>query len=104
MRAMRVMRVEEENGSHIEPKLEQCWGRLKKLEWHAGVMTIDGGIPISVGRSDYSTRIGGVWIPNPGYFDVSVGNSSTGPFDFDAAWTFIAGVGTGSRESRDSRP
>jgi hypothetical protein len=99
---MQVERIKTEHGSHIEPRLEQWWSKRKKLEWHAAVIEVDSGIPVRVSRADYSTKIAGVWIPNPGYYDVSTGRSSCGPLTYDDAWSYLNGIAAGASAVRNA--
>lgn len=92
-----VERIVTEHGSHIEPPLEQWWSKFQKLKWHAAVVEVDSGVPVRVTRSDYKTKIAGVWVPNYGYFDVSTGRSSIGPMSFDSAWSYLNGIEAGAR-------
>jgi hypothetical protein len=78
--------------------LDQDWGKLKKLQWHAAVANArsDHRIEIRVTVGDY--RINGV--RQPDHFSVIVsgmnGWSSTG-MNFQHAWTYINGIEAGAQ-------
>jgi hypothetical protein len=94
---MKVARIETENGSHIEPPLDQTWDNLTKLRWHAAVVMEDTGylVDIEIEESDYSTRTLGVWVRNRGYYDIRIAGTVSGPHSFDGAWDYLTGVSAG---------
>ncbi|WP_275558514.1 hypothetical protein [Streptomyces sp. 5-6(2022)] len=87
-----VTRIHDATGSHIEPPLDPAWSDLNKLRWHAAVTAHDTGIAATVQDATYT--IDGK--PVPGHYDIIVGASSIGPFDFRSAWDYLNGVSTGA--------
>jgi len=86
---MKVERVEDETGSHIEPPLDQKSSPLEKLRWHAAVLEADTGALIGIAQNEHGFGIGG-----DGW--------GVGPMTFDQCWTFINGYALGIRgESRE---
>lgn len=100
--AMDVARVEHEGGSHIEPPLSESWDDLTKLEWHAGVVRADTGLPITV-------KAGAVTIndvPQDGWYSITIASSSHSAYTYDQAWIYMSGIITGhkatvAKQSRD---
>lgn len=83
---MIVKRIEDENGSHIEPALGNHWRNSKKLRWKAAVTELDAGIPVQI-------------VPmRRGRFIVNVGGSSTN-LTFTEAWLYLMGVNVGANQS-----
>jgi hypothetical protein len=92
---MRVVRVETETGSHIEPPLDQDWDDLTKLRWHAAVVTYDTGIPIEVYDGRYSVKRFGKWRPVPGVYGFSVPGCSGGAMSYQSMWSWLNGFSSG---------
>lgn len=93
-----LRRVQTDLGSHIDPPLNQWWPKLDQLRWKAAVCSIDCGFTVKVGASGY-------WIGRRlqrNFYDVSVPNSSAGPFTFSSAWDYINGIETGAFASRQA--
>lgn len=96
-RPMSVVRVQDEHGgSHIEPPLHQAWGDLDKLRWLASVVAFDTGLRVSADVCDLQSERRGRWLRERGYFSVNVEHSSSGPFRFLDAWSYLSGVKVGA--------
>jgi hypothetical protein len=75
------------------PKEPGQEGDFKRLIWKCRAIEADGGPSIEVLPSEY-------WIGDMkqgGYVDVVAGASSSGPFRFDDAWTYLNGIEEGWR-------
>lgn len=85
-----VTRVQDPNGSHIEPPLDPTWDEPTKLAWKAAVVAHDSGLTIEVrhhGDGSYGIRIGDL---------NSVGGQSVvGRHTFQSAWEFLVGISIG---------
>ncbi|MDJ0010116.1 hypothetical protein [Gordonia alkanivorans] len=93
---MQVTRVHTENGSHIEPPLDQKWSELDKLRWNAGVVIADTGVPLRIKLNDnarYTSN--GVDIP---VYGLQLGSMSTSR-RFHAMWDYLNGVSAGAVEA-----
>ncbi|MFE9398631.1 hypothetical protein [Streptomyces flavidovirens] len=93
---MNVTRVRTEGGSHIEPPLDPAWSELTRLAWHAAVVTHDTGLRIAIHPGRY--KVNGESVP--GFYNLVVGSSSSGPHTFRSAWDYLNGVDTGARQTR----
>lgn len=92
---MNVTRIKTPTGSHIEPPLDQDWDDHTKLTWHAAVISHDTGIRIAVHPGMYTVDDQ----PKPGYYNLVVGSSSSGPHTFHSAWAYLNGVCAGARST-----
>lgn len=91
--AMRVNRVEDDTGSHIEPPLDELWDNHDKLRWNLAVTLTDGGIPydrLTIEPGHYT--VGGV--PQESYVIMGPGRVVT-TGNYYASWTLINGIGLG---------
>lgn len=98
---MNVQRIETENGSHIEPPLDQEWTLFDQLRWQAGVVHADTGLDITVKPSDFRSN----GVPVEGYADILLsGSACLGPCAFSWARTAMNGIAIGySAAKRESR-
>lgn len=92
---MEVQRVRDDNGTHIEPPLDDTWPQSKKLSWHAGVIVADTGLDVSLRRVPDGCRPSG---RVEDAYTVSIRDgSSSGGYDFYEAWAWLNGVSSGAR-------
>lgn len=89
---MKVERIEDEHGSHIEPPLDNSWPDVDRLRWKAAVVELDTGIPTLVVRDSL----------NPGRYSINVGHAGTN-LTFNEAWVFFMGVDMGARQLWEER-
>ena len=82
---MKVQRVEDEHGSHIEPPLNQHASPLEKLQWHAAVLEADTGVSVAVTASGHGFALRG-------------SNWGASPVGFIECWSYITGMSAGARE------
>jgi hypothetical protein len=83
-----VRRVHTEQGSHIEPPLDNVWSPLEKLHWVAAVVNHDHGFALSVslqGDSDHDV------------YQITGPRAAYGGGDFDWAWDTLSGISIGVR-------
>lgn len=79
-------------GTRIEPALDQKWTDVEKLAWHAAVVALDTGLPVSV--------YGGASNGRRQLYGVTTGSSSHASYSFDEAWIFLNGLRAGVQASR----
>jgi hypothetical protein len=95
---MMVARVQDEQGSHIEPPLDESWDRMTKLTWQAAVISVDTGIEIAVGPGTTSVMRAGSWHLIPNTYSVTIrGTTACGSLDFHETWWFLNGIEAGVR-------
>ena len=97
---MKVQRVREGNGSHIEPPLDEGWTDLEKLRWHLSVALHDARLPdhlatVELGNLKVNGRtVGPVY--DIRYTSVArTGAGSWGCGGFRESWSLINGIGLG---------
>lgn len=88
-----VVRVETENGSHVEPPLDPEWSNLDKLRWHLAVVLHDVGVdPELIHVEPARSTSGGV--PYESY-SLHYAHSTFGGPSFHNMWNLINGIGIG---------
>lgn len=97
---MKVKRVKTATGSHIEPPCSSAWPESKKLEWKVAVVEADSGLQVRIDPSGHAVRSFGVWVPTRARYSISLPGSSSGPFTFHDAWTYLNGLETGFRAGK----
>ncbi len=87
-----------QDGSH-SPAYDEDWPELTQLEWHAGVITLETGLPIEVQcTSNLPTGVRVRDYPDvrQDIFRVVVKGpcalANTGGMEFKEAWSFLDGV------------
>lgn len=94
---MKVERVSDETGSHIEPPLQDDWSDLERLQWHAAVVECDAGVRVTIKPANAwhnGLRRSGVY--NISYSHERMSGSSSA-YTFGQAWTFLNGIELGAR-------
>lgn len=90
---MRITRVRDANGSHIEPELDESWDEIRKLQWNAAVVSHDTGLTITVHPCED--------LPGPTLYGLGIGDPYKGGMtcfaarSYANAWTFLTAVGAG---------
>jgi hypothetical protein len=86
------------DGSH-RPAYDADWPELTQLEWHAGVVALETGLPIEVGCTSNlpaGMRVRDYPDVHQDIFRVTVKGpwalASAGAMEFRAAWSFLDGV------------
>ncbi len=94
---MKVELVETEHGSRIEPRCNDWWSDLKKLEWKAAVIEATTGLKVEIHDAKTSTKVAGIWVRDWSrrYGFMVQGGVSIGSFSFSSAWTFLNGLEIG---------
>ena len=91
---LKVERIENGRGSHIEPPLDETWPDFLKLRWQAGVVFADSGLRVDVTR----------W-SSPGQYSLHGktrdGGWSRGAGSFDRAWYMLGDLSMGAQLARD---
>lgn len=99
-----VIRVHDARGSRIEPPCEDGWDQATKLAWHAAVVALDTGLPITVTTGGLRRKNARRWWrPRPRWHDVPdmygvrIGTASISPVTFAGAWDLLNGICLGVR-------
>jgi hypothetical protein len=84
-----VVRVSDDNGSHIEPEYDQGWDAFSKLRWAAAVCRCDTGIDVKVHEfpNNWCLEVRG----RDG-FSVSVALAS-----WQSVWDYLAGMSVAAK-------
>lgn len=90
---MRVERVEDDRGSHIEPPLNELWTNEAKLRWRLAVVLNDLGLPQDLATIEAGHFTVGS-VPQESYVLVLPGRSFTTGGFYDA-WRLITAVEIG---------
>jgi hypothetical protein len=97
-----VQRITTDDGSHIEPPLEQDWPEASKIAWAAAVCAADTGLTVEVFEhrgGEYSFRFGR-HNPYPSEA-MRVGTiNSGGPYSYNLAWIYLNAVSVAVKASR----
>lgn len=101
---MDVKMVTDGNMTRPEPPLDEGWSDRVKLEWKAALVSLESGLAIDIHPADYRVKKFGVWVKaKPDHYNIMVvgdyGSSTSGPFLFNEAWTYLNGVETGARSA-----
>lgn len=95
---MDVTRVQDDNGTHIEPPLDQAWDEVTKLRWHAAVVAHDIGLTVDLhphlssnGRYHYGITLGEI---NKG------GQTSISGGTYHQAWHALTLISIGAEAVR----
>lgn len=99
-----VKRVHDDNGSHIEPPMDNNWPDIDKLRWWAAVAEADTGKDLVVEHAHLQRRTTnwrGVekWEPVPGEYAVLHDGHYATTGNYHHTWTWINGfvAGAGGR-------
>lgn len=85
---MLVKRIKTNSGTYIEPRMEQDWPDLLKLEWRVAVVLADTGIAAGVQEADYTVN----WIPIRRVYSIALEGQTIGPLSFKSAWAYLNGI------------
>lgn len=96
-----VRRIEDENGSRIEPPLDPKWSHGQKLAWHAAIVEMDTGLIIRILDGQSSVKRDGRWTPDRDVYSMTINGprlaAGLSAMDFHTAWTYINGIDIGAR-------
>lgn len=87
-----VERIQDANGTHIEPPLNPNWTGLEKLQWWAAVTALDAGLPQDLFVVDEQEHEG-----QPPTYSLSWHGEGMAGMQYTVAWSTLAGVGIGAR-------
>jgi hypothetical protein len=98
MAKINIERIKSDNGSRIEPSLNDEWSDLEKLHWKAAVTELEAGFPIEVLPGSLSTwsKVLRGWVPQRDAYDVLLAGSTIGLRGFQSVWSFLNGVESGA--------
>jgi hypothetical protein len=81
----RMLVTRNDDGSH-SPPYNETWPAFQQLEWQAGVVTCDTGMPVEV------SELGS------GKYAVRVGRTTVSPMELSEAYSYLDGARVGIQE------
>lgn len=88
IRLPEVRRETTEHGYRVEPGLDRMRPDHEQVGWKAAAVALETGLPVTA------------FLDDRGNYSFAIGPSSSGPYDFYQAWTYLNGVAAGSQAAK----